>query len=107
MPGCVGSEQFVHALSLLNLSEVEDCGLGSATAAAGGANWPLKVVQKIASPVPSAMWLAAVPPMIDWWKLSLSAYSSASRFNTGVSPCWMSKKPIELAPELSPREIPT
>jgi hypothetical protein len=33
---------------------------------AGGFVWPLKVVQKIASPVPSAIWFAAVPPITDW-----------------------------------------
>src|SRR6266404_6048647 len=47
---------------------------------------PRPSLQKIASPVPSMTWLAPVPPITDWWKLSLMEYSSASCFSTGTSP---------------------
>ena len=33
--------------------------------------WPSPSVKKMASPWPSMMWLAPVPPCTDWWKLSV------------------------------------
>src|SRR5215471_13365461 len=107
MPGWDESEQLVHCLSAVYLSEVADCGSGLAITSAGGSDIPLNVAQNIASPVPSAIWLAAVPPMIDWWKLSLEVYLSARPFNIGASPSCTLEKPIELAPESSPRAMPT
>ena len=38
---------------------------------------PLPSLNQIASPWPNMMWFAPVPPLTDWWKLSLIAYLSA------------------------------
>src|ERR1700739_2655894 len=64
-------------------------GFGFAMWDGGVVGLPLLSVQKIASPEPSITWLAPVPPMTDWWKLSLMEYSSASAFRTGTSPFCM------------------
>jgi hypothetical protein len=34
---------------------------------------PLPSLNQIASAWPNMMWLAPVPPLTDWWKLSLIA----------------------------------
>src|SRR5262249_11988196 len=89
-----GLAEFAHSVkSPLNpwstrywLSE-PGIGLGLAITPAGGVvGWPLPSDQKKASPEPSIIWLAPVPPMTDWWKLSLIVYWSASFFKTGTSP---------------------
>ena len=62
---------------------------------------PLPSLKKTASPMPSMTWLAAVPPITDWWKLSLEANSSANRLRNGASPSLMLKNAIGLPTPLS------
>src|SRR5262249_15549442 len=80
----------IRTFSEVALEEKVDGGKGvGGGQGIGIGNMPAPSDQKMPSPVPSMKWLAPVPPMKDWWKLSLMEYSSASCFKTGTSPFCM------------------